>query len=57
MSFGATASRRREAARKHAEYSHICPRCDRKISGNAYYIHRRKCRADAARAALAKAAK
>jgi lipoate-protein ligase A len=46
MSFGATASRRRQAARRHATREHTC-RCGRKILGNAYYSHRKACWASA----------
>jgi hypothetical protein len=43
MSFGATASKRREAARKHVRDLHQCL-CGRKILGNAYHRHKRACR-------------
>lgn len=42
MSFGSSASRRREASRKHALHEHKC-RCGRIINGNAYYQHRKSC--------------
>lgn len=42
--FGSTASRRRQAARKHADRVHVCPLCSREIRGNGYYRHRESCR-------------
>jgi hypothetical protein len=42
MGFGRTASRRRQAARKHAAWIHTC-KCGRVIRGNGYYKHRIAC--------------
>ena len=49
MGFGKTASRRRQAARQHASRTHQCPRCGRIIRGNAYYGHKKVCKAKFAR--------
>lgn len=42
MGFGATRSRRQQAARKHAQRERTC-RCGRTIRGNAYFRHRAVC--------------
>ena len=47
MPFGRDEGARRQAARKHALHVHTCNTCGRKIRGNAYYLHRSKCRANA----------
>lgn len=43
MGFGASSSKRREAARKHSLREHRCSRCGRVIKGNAYYRHKYAC--------------
>ncbi len=44
MSFGGTASKRRQAAQKHANRKRTCSLCGRVIYGNAFYIHRKACK-------------
>lgn len=49
MGYGTTASRRRQAGRKHATRTHQCPRCGRLIRGNGYYGHKKACKKEFAR--------
>lgn len=44
MSFGRTRSKRHQAAMRHLSDIHECPRCQRRIRGNAYWRHAKVCR-------------
>jgi hypothetical protein len=43
MGFGNTSSKRRQAAKKHANRSHRCKYCGKEIKGNGYYMHKQAC--------------
>jgi ribosomal protein L37AE/L43A len=44
MRYGDTQANRREKAKKHARYEHVCPRCGRRMFGNGYGNHKKACR-------------
>ena len=42
MGFGATPSRRKQAARAHARIIHKCSVCGKEVRGNGFYMHKKK---------------
>jgi hypothetical protein len=43
MGFGNTASKRRQAAKKHANRIRKCKYCGKEIKGNGFYMHKQAC--------------